>query len=78
MTAALLAATDPPPSLFDEEASEPSPEPTLEDVIAQAWSGLRSHRTVTCPVCPGPLAPRYGSGPAPVGARCRDCGTELT
>jgi len=52
--------------------------PTLEGVIAGAWEGLAAHRGVGCPVCGGPMAPRYGaSGMAPVGGRCRDCGSAL-
>lgn len=51
--------------------------PTLDDLIVGAWEGLSAHHTVSCPVCSGALAPRYGAGPAPVGGRCRDCGSTL-
>jgi hypothetical protein len=52
--------------------------PTLEGVIVRAWEGLAAHRGVGCPLCGGPMAPRYGaSGMEPVGGRCRDCGTTL-
>jgi hypothetical protein len=51
---------------------------TLEDSISNAWEGLSAHRAVACVVCRGALAPRYGaSGAAPVGGRCRDCGSVL-
>jgi hypothetical protein len=52
--------------------------PTLDDLIVGVWEGLASGRAASCPVCTGPLAPRFGAGAAPVGARCRDCGSELS
>ena len=51
--------------------------PTLDDVLVGVWEGLSSHHTVTCPVCSGKMAPRYGSGARPVGGRCRRCGSTL-
>ena len=51
--------------------------PTLEAVLSGAWEDLVAHRTATCPICHGAMAPRYGSGPSAVGGRCRDCGTEM-
>ena len=50
---------------------------TLDDVITGVWEGLSTHHTVTCPVCSGKMAPRYGSGARPVGGRCRRCGSTL-
>ena len=50
---------------------------TLEDVLRSAWEDLLAHRTATCPICAGPMSPRYGSGPAAVAGRCDDCGAEL-
>ena len=50
---------------------------TLEDVLSGAWEDLTAHRTATCPICDGAMAPRYGSGPSAVGGRCASCGTEL-
>jgi hypothetical protein len=50
---------------------------SLDDVISGVWEGLSSHHTVTCPVCGGTMAPRYGSGARPVGGRCRRCGSSL-
>jgi len=50
---------------------------TLDDVLSDAWDGLAAHRSVTCPVCSGSMAPRYGSGAAPVGGRCKRCGSTL-
>jgi DnaJ-class molecular chaperone len=51
--------------------------PTLDDVLSGVWEGLSSHHTVTCPVCSGKMAPRYGSGARPVGGRCQRCGSTL-
>jgi hypothetical protein len=51
--------------------------PTLDDLLSAAWDGLAAHSSVTCPVCSGSMAPRYGSGPQPVGGRCKRCGSTL-
>jgi hypothetical protein len=50
---------------------------SLDDLISGVWDGLSSHNAVTCPVCGGTMAPRYGSGARPVGGRCRRCGSSL-
>jgi hypothetical protein len=50
---------------------------TLDHVISGVWDELSAHRTVTCPVCRGQMAPRYGAGAQPVGGRCRRCNTSL-
>jgi hypothetical protein len=50
---------------------------TLDEVLVGVWEGLSSHHTVTCPVCSGKMAPRYGSGARPVGGRCKRCGSTL-
>ena len=52
--------------------------PTLDELIVGVWEGLTSGRAASCPVCAGPLAPRYSAGAAPVAARCTQCGGELT
>jgi hypothetical protein len=51
---------------------------TLDDIIARAWTTLGVTQAADCPLCGGDLAPRFGSGPHPVGAACRSCGTELS
>jgi hypothetical protein len=76
------ATMDAPALLFDLDApsarSQPArPGPTLDDVMVAAWDTLAAHRSVACPVCAREMAPRYGSGPAPVGGRCRDCDATL-
>jgi hypothetical protein len=53
------------------------PERTLDDVLLDAWQQLSGHAAVSCPVCRGSMVPRYGSDPAPVGGRCRRCGSTL-
>jgi hypothetical protein len=50
---------------------------TLDHLISGVWDDLTAHRTVSCPVCHGQMAPRYGSGALPVGGRCRRCGSSL-
>jgi hypothetical protein len=50
---------------------------TLDDLLSAAWEGLAGHQSVTCPVCSGSMAPRYGSGANPVGGRCKRCGSTL-
>jgi hypothetical protein len=69
---------DKPPAPSREPASRaPRGGQTLDDVLSSAWDGLAAHRSVTCPVCHGSMAPRYGSGAQPVGGRCRRCGSTL-
>ncbi|HEY3020216.1 MAG TPA: hypothetical protein VGJ32_08490 [Solirubrobacteraceae bacterium] len=52
--------------------------PTLDGLLVEVWEGLASDRAARCPVCQGTLEARYGAGAAPVAARCRDCGSELS
>ncbi len=74
MSAAVLER----PQAFAAETVGGGGRASLEDVLSGAWEGLAAHRTVGCPVCSGPMAPRYGaSGVAPVGGRCGDCGSVL-
>jgi hypothetical protein len=58
-------------------ASEQGGGLTLDDLVVGVWEGLSAHRAVACPACGGEMTPRYGAGPAPVGGRCRSCGTTL-
>jgi hypothetical protein len=51
--------------------------PTLDDLVVGVWEDLTAHRTVACPACGGAMAPRYGSGYAPVGGRCGSCATTI-
>jgi tRNA(Ile2) C34 agmatinyltransferase TiaS len=52
--------------------------PTLDDLVVGVWEGLAAHRTVACPACGEAMTPRYSAGPAPVGGRCRSCGTTIS
>jgi hypothetical protein len=73
----------PPPAPRPEPPAAPTPSepagdsPTLDEVLSAAWDGIAAHHSVTCPVCSGSMAPRYGSGAAPVGGRCKRCGSTL-
>ena len=59
----------------EERASAPGP--TLDEVVARAWSALAVSRAPACLLCGGEVEPRYGSGPHPVGGTCHQCGTQL-
>ena len=74
---ALLEAPERPAMAGPREEGEPRG-PTLDDLLVEVWEGLAADRSARCPVCQGTLEPRYGAGPAPVAARCRDCGSELS
>lgn len=50
---------------------------TLDDLVVGAWEDLLAARSAACPLCGGAMAPRHGAGPAPVGGRCRSCGTSV-
>lgn len=77
-TLTLDLGLDPPRSRGERaERALPHPPRTLDDHISGAWEDLVGHRSVTCPVCTGPMVPRYGSGARPVGGRCRRCGSTL-
>jgi len=78
------AVLERPLSLFDRE--EPPRVPagrgddgsTLEALVLGAWEDLSSPRPAACPVCRGDMVARYGAGPAVLGGRCLDCGSELS
>jgi len=61
-----------------EPASEQGGGLTLDDLVVGVWEGLSARRTVACPACgEEAMAPRFGSGPAPVGGRCASCRTTI-
>ena len=68
MTATLAA---PPPHLRAPSA------PTLDALLTDAWSHVSTGTTAECPVCAGPMQPRWSAGAGVVGGRCEDCGTTL-
>jgi hypothetical protein len=50
---------------------------TLDRLVVSSWERLASHADAACLVCGGTMEPRYGAHAAPIGGRCRDCGTTL-
>ena len=52
-------------------------EPTLAVVMAEAWAAVSTGAVAECPVCAGPMQPRWTAGAGVVGGRCSDCGTTL-
>jgi hypothetical protein len=78
VTAAPLA---PPPAPAPAPvAPEPAPRPvaavrTLDEVLTGAWTAVAAGQTAECPLCAGPLRPRWSAGHGAVGGRCADCGT---
>ena len=67
MTATLAA----PPAHLRASAA-----PTLEALLVEAWNDV-SAGAAECPVCAGPMQPRWTAGAGVVGGRCADCGTTL-
>ena len=51
--------------------------PTLTDVLVEAWNDVSAGARAECPVCSGPMQPRWTAGAGVVGGRCEDCGTTL-
>jgi hypothetical protein len=58
-------------------ASGPQGGETLDDLVVGVWEDLTAHRTVACLACGEAMTPRYGAGHAPVGGRCKACGTTI-
>ena len=52
-------------------------EPTLASLVDDAWSTVIAGAAAECPVCAGPMEPRWSAGAGVVGGRCADCGTTL-
>jgi len=51
--------------------------PTLDAVLSEAWNDVSAGARTECPVCAGPMQPRWSAGAGVVGGRCEDCGTTL-
>jgi len=51
--------------------------PTLEALVTDAWDAVAAGAAAECPVCAGPMQPRWSAGAGAVGGRCEDCGTTL-
>ena len=52
-------------------------EPTLADMVGEAWAAIGTGVATECPVCAGSLQPRWSAGAGVVGGRCGDCGATL-
>jgi len=51
--------------------------PSLEALVTDAWDAVAAGAPAECPVCAGPMQPRWSAGAGVVGGRCEDCGTIL-
>ena len=51
--------------------------PTLADVMSEAWADVSGGTAAECPICAGPMQPRWTASARVVGGRCEDCGTTL-
>ncbi len=72
---AVAPAVAPAPVLPDPTLAG---ERTLEDLVLGAWEELAVAHAASCPLCAGPLVPRFGAGARPVGARCAACSSEVS
>jgi hypothetical protein len=54
-----------------------APVRTLDDVLGRTWATVSAGETATCPLCSGPLLPRWSAGAGVVGGRCANCGTDV-
>jgi hypothetical protein len=63
--------------LWAPAREETEHEPTLDELIAGAWTELRRHQAVDCPVCGEAMNPEYGVHALPHGGRCASCRSEL-
>jgi hypothetical protein len=53
-------------------------EPTLDELIVDAWEGLAAGRVVGCVVCEGEMAAGAGDASDPLAGRCPECGAVLS
>ena len=51
--------------------------PTLDSLLVEAWNDVTAGAAAECPVCAGPMQPRWTASARVVGGRCEDCGTTL-
>jgi len=78
-------------SLLDPHEEEPTPTPrppqprvaasagpTLDDLVAGTWDALAVTHAAACLVCGDDLTPRWSSGPHPVAASCKSCGSQFS
>ena len=67
----------PVPGASALRAHQPETARTLEDVVVEAWVGLRADAPIACPWCEAAMEPRWSAGAGVVGGRCDGCGTEI-
>jgi hypothetical protein len=67
--------THPPPTQRTLLDPRPPSRATLDDLLTGSWRALQITHGGSCLLCGGELAPHFGSGPHPVAATCRSCGT---
>lgn len=58
-------------------AAVAAPERTLEDLISATWDPLVTGTVTECPMCAGPVTPRWSAGAGVVGGRCGSCATTI-
>jgi hypothetical protein len=51
--------------------------PTLDALLVEAWNDVSAGTAAECPICTGPMQPRWTASARVVGGRCEDCGTTL-
>ena len=51
--------------------------PTLDALLVDVWNDVSAGTAAECPVCSGPMQPRWTAAARVVGGRCEDCGTTL-
>ena len=51
--------------------------PTLDALLVEAWHDVSAGTAAECPICAGPMQPRWTASARVVGGRCEDCGTTL-
>jgi hypothetical protein len=51
--------------------------PTLEALLVEAWNDVSAGTAAECPICAGPMQPRWTASARVVGGRCEDCGSTL-
>ena len=51
--------------------------PTLDTLLVEAALDVTAGAATECPVCSGPMEPRWTAGAGVDGGRCADCGTTL-
>jgi hypothetical protein len=51
--------------------------PALDALLVDAWNDVSAGTAAECPICAGPMQPRWTASARVVGGRCENCGTTL-